>query len=450
MKHFNNIKKSIFLLLIGCTCIIPFACNGDEDEIQGAVSGFVRDERGNELYNVEVTISPGGKVTATGNDGRYEFIDLKPQQYAIKAEKTGYQSDVKTINVINDQSERCDITLKDGTGYLTIDEKELNFGKNNDILAFTIRNKGQTEIEWKISNTYDWIKKVEPALGTIRAGGSTSVSVTIDRSQLQSGKTKENSLVITSDSGADYIVIKATGDDGKGSGTDPGGSNQPNLSAGLIAHYTFDNENADDATRNENHGNIVNESKFDPDTPNGKGKSIFLNGSKEQFVNIPRDLLKGLYKYSFSFWIKEFDPGVLLAGVSSRGLDYCSPRLIAGQDGQFYFYTTYSRNNSFSFKYNLIQDNKWHMITLVSEYVFYPYTEYADFENKLYVDGKLMDIQQDHTPAKIQNTASNIQIGGTCNGLYTSAGSMSIDEVRFYNRCLTDSDVKYLYQQELE
>jgi len=443
MKYFNTLKTSIFFVLIGCLFMLPLACEEDEEET-GSIFGVVKDERQNGLQGVEVTLDPGGKTTITGSDGRYEFIDLKLQQYTIKAEKSGYQSNVKTINVTATQAERCDIPIKDGTGYLYIERKELNFGKSNDLMAFPISNRGQVEISWKIDNSYDWIKRVEPSSGTIRAGGSTSVSVTIDRSQLQSGKTKENSLVVTSDSGADYIIIKATGDDGKGSGTDPGGSNQPNLSAGLMAHYTFDNQNADDVTRNENHANIVNGSSFYEETPSGNGKAIFLNGSKNQFVNIPINFFKGLTSYSFSFWVKDFGPGVLVAAVSSSDLSSCYPRLMAQQDGMFCFYTSRytSGGQPYSYAYNVIQDGKWHMISIVFNYIN------SEAETKLYIDGRLKSTK---TSSCYASEVPQIQIGGNCNGLYNSnSSSMLVDEVRFYNRCLTDSDIKYLYQQELE
>jgi len=441
MKYFRVIKLSFFLFLIGCICIIPLGCSEDEEGV-GSVSGFVRDERGNTLHTVDITLFPGGRVTSTGTNGHYEFTDLKPQVYSIKAEKSGYKQEVRSIIIEDSQSAPGDITLKDGTGYLKLDETELNFGKNNDALAFTVKNTGQDDVNWKIDNVYNWIKKIEPLSGTLKIGENSSVTVTIDRSQLQSGKTKEVSLIITSNSGADCITIKATGDDGKGSGTDPGGSTQPNLSAGLLAHYTFDNQNADDATRNENHANIINSCSFDEDTPSGKGKAIFLNGNKNQFVNIPINFFKGLNSYSFSLWIKDFGQGVLIAAVSSENLSSSCPRLVAGQNGNFYFYT-YHAVNSFPYKYNLIQDGKWHMITVVYEHI-----KYATSENKLYVDGRLVSTQEE---TSYSYSTPQIQIGGNCNGLYNSnSSSMLVDEVRFYNRCLTDSDIKYLYQQELE
>jgi len=111
MKHFDIIKKGIFLLLIGFICIVPFGCSEDETEVSGSIYGYVQDKDGKGLHTVNVTLSPGGKVTATGSDGRYEFNNLKPQQYAVKADKDNYRSDTKTITVIANQSVRGDITL---------------------------------------------------------------------------------------------------------------------------------------------------------------------------------------------------------------------------------------------------------------------------------------------------------------------------------------------------
>jgi len=116
MKHFDIIKKGIFLLLIGFICIVPFGCSEDETEVFGSVYGIIKDEAGEPLHTANVTIAPGGKVTATGGDGRYEFNGLKPQQYVIQVEKDGYRSDTKTIMVIANQSERGDVTLKKISG----------------------------------------------------------------------------------------------------------------------------------------------------------------------------------------------------------------------------------------------------------------------------------------------------------------------------------------------
>jgi len=113
MKHFDIIKKGIFLLLIGCICIIPFGCSDDETEVFGSLAGVIHDEKGNALHAVEITLTPGGKTTVTGTNGYYEFSKLKPQIYKVFTYKKGYQPDAKQITVITNQTAPGDFKLKD-------------------------------------------------------------------------------------------------------------------------------------------------------------------------------------------------------------------------------------------------------------------------------------------------------------------------------------------------
>ena len=95
-----------------------------------------------------------------------------------------------------------------------------------------------------------------------------------------------------------------------GPGDDPQ-SGEIVVPQGLMSYYTFDNEDASDATENELDGILINDPSFGDVTANGKGKALHLNGVKGQYMSIPYNVFKNLKKISASFWIKDFSIGVI-------------------------------------------------------------------------------------------------------------------------------------------
>jgi uncharacterized membrane protein len=106
-------KKQTLVLTICALLSVTFStCNKPEYEIFGSVYGIVSDsESGELLENATVTLSPGGKSTTTGTDGRYEFADLEPKQYTITVQKNGYQTNRKTVTAIVDVQSEANIPL---------------------------------------------------------------------------------------------------------------------------------------------------------------------------------------------------------------------------------------------------------------------------------------------------------------------------------------------------
>jgi len=77
-----------------------------------ALYGVVNDsETGDLISGASVVLSPGGKTKTTGTDGRYEFLDLDPQQYTITVQKTGYQTNRKTVTAVVGEKTEANIPL---------------------------------------------------------------------------------------------------------------------------------------------------------------------------------------------------------------------------------------------------------------------------------------------------------------------------------------------------
>jgi len=103
-----------FILLTGCVLLLVCfgSCNKKEHEMFAMLYGIVNDhETGELIAGASVVLSPGGRTQTTGVDGRYEFLDLDPQQYTITVQKTGYQTNRKTVTAVVGEKTEANIPL---------------------------------------------------------------------------------------------------------------------------------------------------------------------------------------------------------------------------------------------------------------------------------------------------------------------------------------------------
>ena len=92
--------------------LINSCCPGKEYNLYAALHGIIYDPTTDDpITNASVVLSPGGKTQTTGTDGHYEFIDLDPQQYTITVQKTGYQTNRKTVTAVISESTEANISL---------------------------------------------------------------------------------------------------------------------------------------------------------------------------------------------------------------------------------------------------------------------------------------------------------------------------------------------------
>lgn len=223
--------------------------------------------------------------------------------------------------------------------------------------------------------------------------------------------------------------------------SDDGSQDELSVPQGLVSYYTFDYDDASDITENELDATLVNDPSFIAETVNGKGKALALNGIKEQFMSIPYNVFKNLTKITVSFWIKDFGAGVIFSAISPDYIRSDHPRLIADTDNMFRFYTgydNYDQTPSFSYPYTSIQSGKWHHVVVSMN----GDTRY------LYVDGVRTDSNTTSSWSS-SHTCTKICIGGNNEGKYKlDCMTMKIDNIRFYQRCISDDEVKKIYNSE--
>ncbi len=102
----KKILAFVFLLSL-------FSCNPIEYDVFGTIEGTVVDSETFEpIGYVSVDLSPGSKNVITSDDGKFVFEDLDAQQYSLNVHKNGYESNIRTINVLAGEISSVTITMK--------------------------------------------------------------------------------------------------------------------------------------------------------------------------------------------------------------------------------------------------------------------------------------------------------------------------------------------------
>lgn len=310
----------------------------------------------------------------------------------------------------------------------SIDPQTLTFDKNTEKLTFTISNNNNVAWDYSVSSNLN-ILSLSPSSGTISAKGSATVTVIVNN---RSSITEEKNGVLTIYlNGANYgqVSVKV---DKYDSGSTPSGD----VTRGLQAYYSFDDGTANDS-RNGYNG-IYNGGTLITDTPNGKGKAIFLK--KGENVSIPYAPLDGKKNHTVSLWVKDFGTGCLFICYDNY---LFAPSLIVTEEMKLRAYTgssSYDHYKTFSTNLSNYQSDKWTMITVVTT------TEGSNSQGtcKLYVNGQRIDTGTSYTNRN--SGAISMSIGGNF-GNYVS-DPMKLDNVRLYSVALTDDEVSSIYNSE--
>lgn len=215
-----------------------------------------------------------------------------------------------------------------------------------------------------------------------------------------------------------------------------GGVNMAPTTRSLLAYYTFDDGTANNVHLNGCNGVLVNESDvskplFISDTPNSRGKSLYL--LSEQYVNIVDNILKGKGALSIGMWVKNFGTGPLFSTVNSS--DFNSPSLVITSDCKLRAYYRYSEYKTIRTSMEQYQSSGWNHIVVT-----------MSFDNVivLYINGVRIDSEP---IGSIVSNGNSMMIGGKVE--YSAwADPMMIDNVRIHGVALTDAEVAAIYDAE--
>lgn len=446
--------KKILYLTVFLFGAVAAGCSEDETPSFGGIYGIVSDaETGEPIRSAYVVVSPGNSSTVTGSDGHFEFTDLESRQYKIQVSANGYATNSRQISVVPGSNVSGDMTLspvKEMSG-VSLSATQLNFDETHTELTLEIRNTGNAgTVDWYITGIDAAWLGVTPASGSIETGKSASVKVKADRSLVTTDQT--TFFTVNAAGGSQSVRVSIA--TGSSSGGDPVDPDKDDVTNGLYARYTFEND-----TRNTVDGAVDGQPINSPTYVDGMQgtKAIKFSVSDNSYINIPEGMIDKR-QFTVSFWVKGINDGHLFHVVQSTGNRAFSLTMSAGQ---FKFVATHY-NNYYQFDSRTpfthpTLDNGWHMITLASDF---NNLTYAVVTTKLYIDGQYCDIitedcnpfSQDNSSTADYGTGIKFQFGGSfqpsISGTINGVG-LTLDNLRVYNsRCLTDKEIIRLYNYE--
>ena len=215
------------------------------------------------------------------------------------------------------------------------------------------------------------------------------------------------------------------------------------LNTGLIAYYPF-NGNADDQSGNGNHGN-VDKATLDNDIRQNAGKAYKFNSSVYASITVPDSnslRLTNISSFSISIMAKLNKDGVYLIAKDIAGGSF--PKWIFGyaptpwntNSELFFHIANYSNPGAYiasSPNVNLVNTGWHHLVYTRSNNV-----------HRMYKDGQILRTETNNTPMPESNNAS-LTIG--C-AEWSGHVDGWLDQVRIYNRALSDSEIIQLYTNE--
>jgi hypothetical protein len=222
-------------------------------------------------------------------------------------------------------------------------------------------------------------------------------------------------------------------------------SSEPPTSAledGLIGHYTFDETEgsiANDASGNENHGELHN----GPTWTKGKfGGALSFDGVNDR-VKLPAKMLKDSVNLSFSFWFLESQqPEEFHTFVSAaNNVAHNHILFIGRRTGQIdYFDNAKGNQELFSYDYDK-KASSWTKIAIVRD----------NSSSNLFIDGELhkSHSRENH---RLDISPNGLWIGGDQDRIGSSWDHRQqlngiLDDYRIYNRALSANEIKELYEQ---
>jgi hypothetical protein len=202
------------------------------------------------------------------------------------------------------------------------------------------------------------------------------------------------------------------------------------LTTDLVAYYPFTG-NANDASGNGNNGTVYG-ATLTADRNGNANSAYSFNGSSDYIdINLPTINTTTGAKVTVNFW------------MNWDGVDDVMPF-------GFNLYEIYLVTGYFAFNTN--NNDRWGISSsgLANHWVYVT----AIFNNgdatlsSLYLDGSNRTLAQLGNSSVVRNVSTNARISGRPNDSRYRFGG-KIDDVRIYNRALTDTEVQQLYQANL-
>lgn len=212
------------------------------------------------------------------------------------------------------------------------------------------------------------------------------------------------------------------------------------LPRNLISYYTFDEETLVDSKEGLN-GVQTSPFSYSEDSPSlsGEGSSADFSALGSSW-SVEDSYLDKINAFSASFWLRTDADGyepLITQGVSpnnNHGIILNTGVISCGTDNYFFGGADFAE---------LVLDNEWHLITLVCEKINQT-SDSGDME--LYVDSQKQGETLPQSNLDFLNISA-LYIGTENNGGFFTG---QMDNIRFYNKELTQTEIDTIYQSERE
>jgi hypothetical protein len=245
-------------------------------------------------------------------------------------------------------------------------------------------------------------------------------------------------MIIIRSAFALFLVLLCLSNCGKDKST-----NTPPPNAGPIAFYPF-NANAHDSTGNSYNGGMIGDPTFVSDRFGIANSALQMNGSGQyvylpQNINIAADL-------SISFWIQttisDSHPWPYATFVIDR--DECNSSIrdwsvTMGLGGKLMFNTGAGGADSIMISNQDINDGNWKHIVVSRDH--------AARLKRIYINGQ-RDVSRAFDSQSFGNNDQSILFGASgCDTQSHTFFNGKLDDVRIYNRVLTETEIADLYHE---
>ena len=204
---------------------------------------------------------------------------------------------------------------------------------------------------------------------------------------------------------------------------------------GLVAYYPFDGDTGD-ASGNSLHGSFEGDVKVTTGH-NASSRCAYFPGNKNSYIYVPFSKLFQMNEWTINLWFYYEKANNNVEALLQMGREEIPGTFLVGMN------VVYFVNSEGVSQYGTLYENEkqlpssstWHMIT----------TQVKGTAVALYFDGKL--IWNDYLSAKyINNVTDDLYIGvSRWNGTFDCPFDGCIDDVRIYNRILSEEEIAVLY-----
>jgi uncharacterized protein (TIGR02145 family) len=202
------------------------------------------------------------------------------------------------------------------------------------------------------------------------------------------------------------------------------------VSDGLLAFYNFDNKNANDALGSYN-GSSVGGLTYTSASPSLSGYAAQFDGTSG-YMSIPKQIFPSTGAWTYSVWVKTNKTDNFLLFINKFG-----KYLYTNSSAQLFAYYSnlYASDNFYSFNLaSTLLNGNWHLLTL----------SYSSGVQILYVDAVRLG-SYTNFPGDWGNHDTTLIGKGEGAWTNTFYFSGSMDNVRFYNRALTTTEIMLLF-----